>query len=62
MSVLSPLPGSRFDLGAAERLLQFFGVGTLEALGQFELEIAAAGTLLDYLDLTQKVCCRGSRP
>lgn len=56
VSVLSPLPGSRFDSkNAAERLLQFFGVGTLEALGQFErAEIAAAGTLLDYLDLTQK--------
>ena len=55
-SILNPQPASRFDAkNAAERLLNFFAVGTLDALGSFDRAgVAAAGTLLDYLDLTQK--------
>ncbi len=57
---LSPLPVSRFDsTNARRRLEEAFSVGTLAAFGEFSrAEIAAAGALLDYLELTQK----GKRP
>jgi DNA mismatch repair protein MutS len=53
---LTPLPGSRFDSeNARRRLMQLYGVATLDGLGSFgRAEIAASGTLIDYVDLTQK--------
>lgn len=53
---LSVQPGSRFDAeNARRRLEQMFGVATLESFGGFSrAEIAAAGALIDYVELTQK--------
>ena len=53
---LTPMPGSRFDSVAGERRLQTaLGVAVLDAFGQFSRpELAAAGALLDYVDLTQR--------
>ena len=53
---LSPLPSSRFDsVNGTGRLQAFYGVRTLDAFGDFTRpELAAAGALLDYLELTQK--------
>jgi DNA mismatch repair protein MutS len=50
------LPPARFDSIAGERRLQqAFGVAALEGFGAFgRAEIAAAGALLDYVELTQK--------
>ncbi len=55
-SRLSPLPSARFDSeNAKQRLEQAFDVKALDAYGDFSrAEIAAAGALLDYLELTQK--------
>lgn len=52
---LTPLPASRFDSDAGARRLQsHFQVATLESFGAFgRAEIAAAGALLDYVELTQ---------
>ncbi len=49
-------PDSRFDSENARlRLEKHFGVGTIDAFGGFSrAEIAAAGALLDYIELTQK--------
>jgi len=49
-------PDSRFDAeNAAARLKDMFGVATLESFGGFcRAEIAAAGALVDYAELTQK--------
>lgn len=49
-------PASLFDSqNAQKRLERLFGVGTLEAFGAFSrAEIAAAGSLIDYADRTQK--------
>src|ERR1700722_10712672 len=49
-------PHSRFDSeNARKRLEKIFGVGTLESFGAFSrAEIAAAGALIDYVELTQK--------
>lgn len=54
--VLSPLPSARFDSqNARKRLEALYGVGDLEGLGAFtRAEVAAAGALLDYVELTQK--------
>ncbi|WP_151120974.1 DNA mismatch repair protein MutS [Hypericibacter adhaerens] len=54
--ILSPLPSSRFDSEAARKRLEaFYGVKALDAFGSFErAEIAAAGTLIDYVQLTQR--------
>ena len=54
--VLSPLPASRFDSANGEKRLQaLYGVKTLDAYGDFSrAELAAAGALVDYLELTQK--------
>jgi DNA mismatch repair protein MutS len=54
-AALSPLPQSRFDSAAAEhRLRLHFGVASLDSFGALSrAEIAAAGTVLDYLTLTQ---------
>ena len=53
---LTALRDAAFELAAAgRRLAGFFGVAEPAALGPLEpLEIAAAGALLDYLELTQK--------
>src|SRR5258708_977616 len=53
---LSPLPNSRFDSENARlRLERLHGVSTLDGLGQFgRAELAAAGALVEYIDLTQK--------
>jgi len=47
---------ARFDSEAGRRrLLAAYGVATLEGYGSFErAELAAAGALVDYIDLTQK--------
>ena len=52
---LTVQPGSRFDSRNGEkRLLDTFGVATLDAFGDFSrAEIAAAGALVDYIALTQ---------
>ncbi len=49
-------PGSLFDSdNARKRLEDLFGVGTLDAFGGFSrAEVAAAGSLIDYVDRTQK--------
>ncbi len=49
-------PNSRFDSeNALKRLQNLFGVATLESFGGFcRAEIAAAGALVDYAELTQK--------
>ena len=53
---LTPLPDARFDkLNAKQRLQTHYDVKTLDGFGDFaDLEIAAASTLLDYVELTQK--------
>ncbi len=53
---LTPLPSSRFDsVNGRRRLEAVYGVGTLDAFGGFgRAEIAAAGGLVDYIELTQK--------
>jgi DNA mismatch repair protein MutS len=53
---LSPLPDARFDSqNAGKRLGDLYGVQTLDAFGAFDrAELAAAGALIDYVELTQK--------
>ena len=53
---LTPLSRASFDsTGGEKRLLSLFGVGTLEAFGQFTRpEVAAMGAIVDYLEITQK--------
>ncbi|MBI1214304.1 MAG: DNA mismatch repair protein MutS [Alphaproteobacteria bacterium] len=53
---LTVQPNSRFDAdNARKRLETLFGVATLESFGGFSrAEIAAAGALIDYVELTQK--------
>jgi DNA mismatch repair protein MutS len=53
---LTPMPGSRFDSDNARRRLEaLHRVGTLDGLAPFErCELAAAGALVDYIELTQK--------
>ncbi len=53
---LTPLPASRFDsVNGRRRLESLYGVGSLDGFGSFSRgEIAAAGALVDYVDLTQK--------
>lgn len=54
-ALLTPQPTSLFDSGNAQkRLEQIFGVGTLQSFGDFSrAEIAAAGSLIDYIHRTQ---------
>lgn len=49
-------PNARFDSeNGRQRLLSLFQVGTLDAFGDFtRAEVAAAGALVDYVELTQK--------
>ncbi len=53
---LTSLPGSKFDSdGGARRLCGLFEVAALDAFGDFtRAELAAAGALVDYIELTQK--------
>lgn len=53
---LTPLPASRFNYeNGKKRLEDFFKVQTLDAFGHFnKTETAAAGALVDYIELTQK--------
>lgn len=54
--LLSPLPSVRFDSeNAKRRLCALYGVSTLDSYGSYSRpEIAAAGALVDYVELTQK--------
>ncbi len=54
--LLTRQPPSTFNAAnAKDRLEKFYGVGTLDSFGAFtRAEIAAAGTLLDYIQRTQK--------
>jgi DNA mismatch repair protein MutS len=53
---LTVLPTPRFDSeNGRQRLLTLYNVGTLDAFGAFDrAEVAAAGALAAYIDLTQK--------
>jgi len=53
--ILAPLPGSRFDSDNARRRLEaLYGVAALDGFGAFgRAELAAAGALVDYVELTQ---------
>lgn len=55
-TVLTVQPHSRFDSeNARKRLEALFGVATLDSFGGFSrAEITAAGSLIDYVELTQK--------
>jgi DNA mismatch repair protein MutS len=54
--ILSPLGNARFDSEAGRRRLEaFYGVGALDGFGSFARpELAAAGALVDYVELTQQ--------
>ena len=54
--ILTPLPSVRFDSANAERRLEaLYDVKALDAFGSFgRAELAAAGALVDYVELTQK--------
>lgn len=54
-TALTPLPSLRFDSSSGERRLkQALGVAALDAYGAFtRAELAAAGALLDYVEVTQ---------
>jgi len=53
---LTPLPAQRFDSDSGRRRLQaLYQVEALDAFGAFgRAELAAAGALVDYVELTQK--------
>jgi DNA mismatch repair protein MutS len=53
---LTPLPSARFDSENGRRRLEtLYGVGALDGFGAFgRPELAAAGALVDYVELTQK--------
>lgn len=53
---LTALPSSRFDsANAVRRLCELYGVAALDAYGEFtRAELAAAGAVVDYVELTQK--------
>ena len=53
---LTPLPSSRFDSDSGRRRLEaIYRVKALDGFGSFDrAELAAAGALLDYVELTQK--------
>ncbi|MEO3414684.1 DNA mismatch repair protein MutS [Roseovarius sp. CAU 1744] len=52
----TPLGRAAFDSsGGEKRLCDLFGVGTLDAYGQFSRpEVAAMGAIVEYLEITQK--------
>jgi DNA mismatch repair protein MutS len=55
-AALTPLPAARFDSTNGRRRLEaLYGVQALDGFGTFgRAEIAAAGALVDYVELTQK--------
>ena len=55
-SALTPLPNPRFDSdNGRKRLETLYGVAALDAFGSFtRASIAAAGALVDYVELTQQ--------
>ncbi len=55
-AALTPLPSIKFDSATGERALKaLYGVAALDAFGQFSrAELSAAGSLVGYLELTQK--------
>jgi DNA mismatch repair protein MutS len=55
-NALSPLANPRFDSeGGRKRLQALYGVVALDAFGSFgRAELAAAGALIDYVELTQR--------
>lgn len=55
-AVLTPQPSSRFDSeNARRRLLSLFQIEALDGFGPIgRAEVAAAGALVDYVELTQK--------
>ncbi len=55
-AVLTVLPTARFDSENARRRLEtLYAVGSLDGFGAFSrAELAAAGALIDYIELTQK--------
>ncbi len=55
-ALLTPLPSARFDSENGRRRLEtLYGVKSLDGFGNFgRAEIAAAGSLVDYVELTQK--------
>ena len=55
-AALTPLSRGSFDsLGAEKRLCALYGVGSLQAFGNFgRAELSAMGALVDYLELTQR--------
>lgn len=55
-AALTGLGRAAFDSqGSDKRLCQLFGVGSLEAFGQFSRpEISAMGAIVEYLEITQK--------
>lgn len=57
---LTPLPLARFDYENGKRRLEnAYQVKTLDAFGSFsQAEIRAAGTLIDYIQITQKAALR----
>jgi len=54
--ILTPLPSARFDSdNGRKRLETLYGVKALDGFGNFSrAELAAAGSLVDYVELTQK--------
>ena len=63
-AALSPLPNARFDSeNGRKRLEALLGVKALDAFGDFSrAEIASAGAVLDYVDLTQQGKLPALRP
>jgi DNA mismatch repair protein MutS len=55
-TILTPLPGARFESENGRRRLEtLYEVKALDAFGAFtRAELAAAGALVDYVELTQK--------
>src|SRR5215470_10889189 len=55
-AILSPLPSARFDSENGRRRLEsLYGVKALDGFGAFtRAELAAAGSLVDYVELTQQ--------
>ena len=61
---VTSLPNARFDSrNGGQRLQETYKVSTLDAFGNFsDTELAAAGTLVDYLSITQKCAVQMIKP
>jgi len=62
--IVTPLPrGAAESTAMARRLADHYGVATLDAFGDFtRAEVAALGTVFDYVDLTQRGKLPALRP